>query len=363
MSQFFLTYSHKVSETPDTYTLYFESEEAVPYLPGQYLILLLPIDGDHLRKAYSLSSSPVTDHHLSITVKRTTESASLHYLLEELQEGDQIGYIPPHGEFTAHLHEAQIKHYLFLVAGIGVSAVISMLKSILEVEPNSLISLWYGSKTEEDIIFKEELLSLRRKYEPRLVIYFSLTQPSEGWNGPVGRLNKEKVYELISYLFMSDDNRKAYYICGPSEMMAEAQEALDKHAVHHSDIFQLNYELTTEMLWEASQLLITNKPEIENQESLMKFEDQTVKITMDGESFDVKVGAGKTILEAAMDAQLDPPYSCQAGICTTCKAMLHNGEIHMEENEGLTEEELQEGYILTCQAHPLTADVELEYEE
>ncbi|MEM8901590.1 MAG: iron-sulfur cluster-binding domain-containing protein, partial [Bacteroidota bacterium] len=326
-------------------------------------ILLLPVDGENLRKAYSLSSSPLIDPHLSITVKRTTESASLHYLLEELTEGDQVGYIPPHGEFTAHLHAAQIKHYLFLVAGIGVSAVISMIRSILEAEPNSLVSIWYGSRTEEDIIFKEELLSLRIKYEPRLVVYFTLTRPSDSWKGPVGRLNKEKVYELISDLFMSDDNRKAYYICGPSEMMAEALEALDKHAVHHSDIFQLNYELTTDMLWEASQLLITNKPEIENQESLMKFEDQTVKITMDGEDFEVKVSAGKTILEAAMDAQLDPPYSCQAGICTTCKAMLHNGEIHMEENEGLTDEELEEGYILTCQAQPLSADVELEFEE
>ena len=93
----------------------------------------------------------------------------------------------------------------------------------------------------------------------------------------------------------------------------------------------------------------------------MKFEDQTLKIIMDGESFDVKVGAGKTVLEAAMDAQLDPPYS-QAGICTTCKAKLHNGEIHMEENEGLTDEEIEAGYVLTCQSHPLTADVELEYE-
>ncbi|MEM6766144.1 MAG: iron-sulfur cluster-binding domain-containing protein [Bacteroidota bacterium] len=362
MSPLSLTFSHTKPETADAFTLYFKAEEKVHYLPGQYIILHLPLTESEVKKAYVLSSSPLTDDTLSFTIKATHKSKSLTYLLEELRAGDTLTAYPPLGDFTVQLHPDQIKHYLFMVAGIGIAAVISMIKAILAGEPQSKVSLWYGSRKEEDIIFKDQLVALRKKYEGRLITYFSLSSPSESWRGPSGRLDQKTLYQLISDLFMEDDNRKAYYICGPSGMMSSALEALEKHAVHHSDIYQLNFELTPEMLWEASQSLITQEAETANQPDSMKFEDRKVKIIMDGETFEIDVDAGKTILEAAMDAQLDPPYSCQAGICTTCKALLHNGEVYMEEDEGLTDDELEEGYVLTCQGHPLTEDVELEFE-
>ncbi len=360
-------------ETPEAYTIFFQSsdEAAIHYLPGQYLTIKVEINGQAYRRAYSLSSSPLVDDRMSVTIKRVNGGVVSNYLRDQLTAGEYLDILPPMGHFIVDPDPERALHYVLIGGGSGITPLISILKSILEGEPNSKASLWLGNRSREDIIFRKQLADLSNKHAERLHVYHTLSRSGKDWKGPEGRLDTQRIYDLTSELFMTDELRKRYYLCGPEGLMNAAEEALDKHAVHPADVFRELFSAPVPTEAEVEAAYASPKAEEEPTDSHLLFDGESTYdivsrsalVTLGGETRKIEVEGGKTVLGAANDAGLDPPYSCQAGICSTCRAKLLSGVVAMDEHTGLSTAELEEGYVLTCQCHVLSDDVELEYED
>lgn len=334
-------------ETPDAYSLVLaKPASGYEYLPGQYLTLRVEIDGKKYPRAYSLSSSPYLDSDLQVTIKRLPNGLVSNYIWQNLRPGDTIEVFPPLGNFTVQPQAGRAIQYFFIAAGSGITPIFSMIRSILFVEPKSRITLLYGSRDEAHIIFREALAQLQAEYGERVEVLHTLSRPSGQWSGRRGRISAEWIIEELGRVRRRLLPIEAY-VCGPSDMMAMAvetllQQRLPKEKVHT--------EYFTAPLPEA----VTAEAPTSTQEAL-------AIIKLDGKVYQVKVKPGQAILHAAQEAGLDPPYACEEGICCTCRAKLYKGQVHMAVREALSDWEIEKGYILTCQAVPLTSEVELEY--
>lgn len=359
-------------ETPEAYSVFFRNPnpEIFTYLPGQYLTMKLEVNGESLRRAFSLSSSPVSDDRLSVTIKRVENGRASNFIRDELQAGDILEVMPPMGHFTVTPDADAANHYILIGGGSGITPLMSILKTVLMAEPQSKVSLWICNRNRASIIFREELATLSAAHPHRLHVHHTLTRPNADWTGATGRLDVDTVYELVSELFMTDELRKQYYICGPNGLMDAAQKALEKHSVNPSDVHREYYSapVPTEAEVEAAYAAegsegsgTASGQEFFDGEETYEMKDRQVKVKLDGEWSEIPVKENVMILDAAIEASLDPPYACQSGICTTCRAMLLSGVVAMEETEGLSTSELEEGYVLTCQCHPLSDDVVMEY--
>lgn len=346
-------------QTPSAYTLYLAKPEgnAFDYAPGQYLTVKITHEGEEYRRAYSLSSSPYLDEQLAITVKREKGGRVSHLLRDAYQPGDTLACMPARGSFRVELRAERPRHYLLIAGGSGITPLMSILRSVLAAEPESEVSLWYGSRNRTEIIFREELSELAQQFPERLHVLHSLSQPEADWPGYRGRLDRERIYDLVSEVFMTSELPKVYFLCGPQGLMEAAEAALDKHAVNFNDVHRENFHVPLEALAESEAQAPTKEPA----SSRPPLEDRPVVIHLHGERSALTVQASESILDAAIQADLDPPFACQGGICTSCQARLITGEVYMDRNDALTQEEIDQGYILTCQSHPLTDEVELEY--
>lgn len=359
-----LTLTQITDETSEAYTLVFNpgSEAAfASYKPGQYLTLRLTIAGEEIRRSYSLSSSPATDKHLSVTIKRVAGGKASNFLRDTLKAGDTVAVMPPMGNFAITPNAANRNHYVLIGAGSGITPLFSMLKTVLATEPNSRVSLWYGSRSQSQIIFADALSALQRQYPDRLEVIHVLSRPEAGWNGETGRLDAERLTKLAHSLLMQGDNRyKQYFMCGPQAMMTAAQTALEKEGVNAADIHHEYYTapVPTEAELEAK---YATKPAAGPVSTTPV--NATVKIILDGDEETVQLKTPQTILDAGIKARLGVPYSCQSGICTACRGKLLKGQVVMDSNDALSQEEIEEGYILTCQSHPTTPEVEVSYDE
>ena len=233
-----------IDETPEAYTICFENlnPELFTYQAGQYLTLKVEIEGEEYRRAFSLSSSPDLDQDLHITIKRIPNGKVSNFLKDHLEVGDLVDVMPPMGGFKILPELDRQRHYIMLGAGSGITPLMSMIKTVLHREPLSKVSLWYGNRTQEDIIFDKQLQKLKSEYPDRLGIFHTLSQPEGTWRGRKGRLNKQNVYDLLLDLFMVDTYRKQYFICGPEAMIVDACEALEMFGVAKDKI---HYELFT----------------------------------------------------------------------------------------------------------------------
>lgn len=357
-----LTVLNIIDETPDAYTLVFPKPKDpgfTNYKPGQYLTLKVNVNGEDLRRAFSLSSSPATDDHLSVTIKRVEDGRASNWLRDNLQVGDVLSVLPPMGKFFAEIDPNNSKQYILIGAGSGITPLMSIAKTVLSEEPDSKVTLWYGNRSEDSIIFKNQFVALHETYGDRFYVHHVLSKPSDVWKGATGRITKEKVYELLSKLFMESELPKVYYMCGPNGLMDAAEAALEKHAVNFFDVHREYYSAPAPTEEEANADLADDEDDgtIEGYE----LKSQKVTVRLNGEEHELTVSSDKYILDAAIAANLDPPFACQSGICTTCRAYLHKGVVAMDESEGLSEEELREGFVLTCQCHPLTEGVVVDF--
>ncbi|MEM9723190.1 MAG: ferredoxin--NADP reductase [Bacteroidota bacterium] len=347
-----------VDETEQAYTLTFDRPAGSmwDFRAGQYLTIQLYIEGEAHRRPYSLSSSPLEEEFLSVTIKRLSEGLVSNYLRDHLKPGDEVEVFPPLGNFLVEPTPLRIRHYILIGGGSGITPLISILKTVLAIEPDSKVTLWYGNRKEEDIIFKEALLGLKKKYRERFTLIHVLSQAPEDWKGPRGRLDRDKIYEYILELFMVDEYQKAYYLCGPEGLMIAAQEAMDIHAIDPRHVFQEHFVGNVLSLEEQAQAL-------ESEEELPEMEDKTysISITLDDEEYEVTVPPGKSILDAALDAGLDAPYSCKGGVCTTCMGRVKKGEVEHSDSIILLESERKKGVVLTCQARPTSDEVEISF--
>lgn len=322
-------------------------EETFRYRQGQYLSLQVEIDGEKFKREYSICSSPYSNEDLAIAVKSSATGTVSKYLRSSIKPGDTILTYPPNGKFFTELNPANSKTYILIGGGSGVTPLFSILKSVLTAEPESRVILYSGNSTEQSIMFYDDL-KLIKSENSNLTLLFTLTRPGPEWNGLQGHISKDEIGKLVTGV--NDPDRLECFVCGPNEMMRNSEKALLSYGVP-ADRIHIEYFTPPPV------------PEVYMPEGVPDVEDieRKVKIIINDEAHAVLVPPGGVILDAAIDADLDPPFSCRSGICTTCRAKLRSGKVKMDEREGLKDEEIEEGYVLTCQSHPLTDDVTVEY--
>jgi ring-1,2-phenylacetyl-CoA epoxidase subunit PaaE len=352
---------HKLSvtevsqETADSVILRFAIPEplrdAFHFSPGQHLALRAVIDGEDVRRNYSICSAPY-ENILRIGVKRVSGGIFSNWLSSSLKCGDEIDVMVPSGSFTKPFEANRKGHYVGIAGGSGITPILSLLKTALEVEPQSRFTLIYSNRDSASVMFLEELAQLKNRYMARLELYHFLSRESEDVALFNGRLTPEKCSEIFDTLFnvgaISD-----FFICGPSPMMDAAEAALLDRGVPTSQIHVERFS--------------ADRPTEEIMAALAAKTDSAagtvMKLTLDGRTrdviFDAKAG---NILESARSGGLPAPYACKAGVCATCRAKVVSGEVTMAARYGLTDEEIEAGYILTCQAIPVGEGVALDYD-
>lgn len=352
------TYPLKVkavdTNTADTKTISFEIpthlKAEYDYEPGQYLTIEVSINGKRERRAYSMSSSPLTDVYPAVTIKRLPGGLVSNYLNDHVIEGTELAVLPPYGEFTVDLNPENKKHYFLFGAGSGITPLMSMIKSILQIEPQSKISLLYGNRQQDSIIFYDELNQLRNNHSERLNIIYTLSQAKGLWFGESGRIDVPKIKNILD-LYAGDSLSKQYLLCGPGDMIKLVEETLLASGIPENFIKKEFFVLPSKEKTESSEAVASNSGE-----------DYTVTIKVDRASHNIKVGSNETILDAALDADIDVPFSCMSAACSTCRAKLETGTVSMEDDEILSKKEKEQNYILTCQAHPTSDGVVVNFD-
>ncbi|RAI88500.1 ferredoxin--NADP reductase [Algoriphagus yeomjeoni] len=342
-----------VRETEDTVTLYFEQPEPfLDYKPGQFLTLVMDFEGKEQRRSYSLCTSPFVDPFPGISVKRVPKGKFSNFLNERVFPGKTINVLKPLGNFTTDFHSKNKKHFFLVAAGSGITPIMGILKSVLVNEPNSKVSLLYCSRNEEQIIFKKELGTLVEKNPDRLEVIHNLSQPSDSWKGMKGRLTKESILDFAKKAELDPEFDKEYFACGPEGIMDNVVAVLDELGVLRDKVHRESfYSSAADKAHEDAAHGITG--------GLLT---RDVTVILDGEENAVTVSPDKTILEAGLSQNLNMPYSCQSGLCTACRGKLQSGKVKMDEDAGLSPNEIEAGYVLCCVSHPLTDDVKINIE-
>ncbi len=339
-------------ETKDTKTIEFwhPIHDTLKYKSGQFITLILPINGKNIRRSYSLSSSPEFDSSPSITVKRVENGLVSNYLNDEIKIGDTLEILEPEGRFVIPV-ESNLKEFVFVAAGSGIGPILAQIKTVLKKNYHANVHLIYGSRDENEIIFKKDLEELETMYKGRLNILYIISQPSPSWPGLKGRINQASfVYYLKQEIGILPDSAN-YFICGPGGMIEEVRKSLKLFDISEDQIF---FEYFTSSNAQSPQ---ENSKEIDEESK-----ERLVKIEYEGETHEVMVKPNQTILEAALELDIDLPYSCQAGMCTACMGKCTQGKVVMDEEDGLTENEIKKGFILSCVAHPASDDVILNFD-
>jgi ring-1,2-phenylacetyl-CoA epoxidase subunit PaaE len=354
-NRYFLKVKEVIRETPDAVTITFwhPLNEEVRYQPGQFLTFLLNINGQKLRRSYSMASSPHVDVSLAVSIKRVPGGLASNYLCDQTKAGDILETLEPMGTFVPKL-EAQNRRTIVLIgAGSGITPLFSMAKSILHVEPNSRVWLIYGNRNQEAIIYKAHLDAMEQAYgKSRFQVTHVLSQPNAGWNGLEGRLNQHTLTKLLEGQLAKEIQNASFYLCGPEGLLTEVRSALSIMGVPASQVFKESYATAPVPVGEVIDEPVTaedsGSPE--------------VTVLYEGSEYKFAVAPHQTILEAALDLDIDLPYSCQAGMCTACLGRCVSGTVQLDEEDGLSESELKAGYVLTCVAHPVGRDVVIEIE-
>lgn len=345
-----LTVREVIPEAPDAITIVFEKPyNTFTYKPGQYLTLILPLGESEVRRSYSLCTNPLSDPYPAITVKRVEEGLASNYLNKPVKAGDKFRALEPMGSFTPELNASAHRLHVFIGGGSGITPLFSMIKSILQVEKQSQVLLLYQNRDAGSIIFRAALEELAARNPQRLEVVHVLSRPSSGWPGITGRLDEELMKAVVYKRVEGQIRESLFYLCGPQGLMQIAEETLFGWKVAGNQILKESFVASA---GKGKQMIDANaEPEIINRQ---------VTIILDGEEHQVMVPAGKSILQSALDMGIDMPFSCQSGLCTACRGKLLNGKVYMEEDDGLTDSEIQEGYVLNCVGHPLTSDVRIE---
>ncbi len=335
-------------ETKDAISILFEMPDPkIAYESGQFLTLIQEIEGKEIRRSYSFSSAPGIDEDIAVTIKRVDGGLMSNYLPDNVKVGDVMKVMEPMGVFTITYQPEKKRHVVMFAGGSGITPMMSLIKSLLTKEPESVISLIYANRNIDSIIFKDELDKWQTRFEGRLQVIHILDEAPMNWQGHSGLLNRDMLVKLFERMPDWGIEKTDYLMCGPEGMMNNVQSLLAEQNIPKEKITKESFVAG-----------ILNKPSKSTAEDAKV--SRMVKIIYSGETYEVEVKPGKTILETALDKNIDLPFSCQAGLCTACRGKCLSGKVKLDEEEGLSSEELQDGYVLTCVGHPLTDDVVIE---
>jgi ring-1,2-phenylacetyl-CoA epoxidase subunit PaaE len=283
-------------------------------------------------------------------VKRVEDGLMSNWLGDNLKTGMKLKVMEPMGQFTTEYNKGNKRHIIMFAGGSGITPMMSLIKSILSQEPDSICSLIYCNRDIDSIIFKNELDRLQTLDEGRLHVIHVLDNAPMNWQGYSGLLNHDMLSKLVERIPDWGIERTTYLMCGPEGMMKNVDTLLAARNIPKEKIFKESFVQGT--------IDKENKKEAVAESSELK--ERIVTIRYDGQEFKVPVPPNKAILETALDQGIDLPYSCQSGLCTACRGKALSGKVKLDEEEGLSQSERAEGYVLTCVGHPLTDDVVIE---
>lgn len=337
-----------INETHDAISILLHEKDNrdLSFQPGQFLTFIFDADGIETRRGYSIWTTPDELPQVGVAIKKFKDGVTTKYLLNNLKVGDSITSLPPLGNFTVAPEIKNERTFVMFGAGSGITPLMSHLQTILKYEPKSKVILFYGNHDEDSIIFYDKLNSLQKEFSDRFFIEHSLSKPKNDWKGLRGRIDRNKTIELLEKYKTQFIGQVEYYLCGPEEMMQTVMNVLKVKNVDRKNIHREIY--TTKVLDETD--------EIEEKE-------REVTIILNGERHKVLVMPGETILEKALAQGLEIPNSCQFGNCSTCKAKLLSGKLKLVEQTALTEEDIKQGFCLTCVGYPASDNVVIFYED
>ena len=326
------------------FTIPAELKAVYKYVAGQYINLKLTLDGTEIRRAYSICSSP-NSGELRIAIKSVKNGTFSKFANDNLKVGDIIEVGQPEGKFTFEPNSERQKNYAAFVAGSGITPVLSILQSVLESEPKSSFVLVYGNKSPEETIFHNQLHELQLKYVGRFFVHYVYSQAKLD-DELFGRIEKSAVNFVLNNKHKEKEFDK-FYLCGPEEMINLVSDVLKEHNISEKNI---KFELFS-------------TTSVENKEATSHDGHTKITVLVDDEEATFEMSQKQTILEAALKQGLDAPYSCQGGICSSCLARVTSGSAVMAKNSILTDSEIAEGLILTCQAHPTSSEIYVDYDD
>ena len=350
-----LSIAEIVPETAEASSIRFDVpadlRETFRFRPGQHLTLKAEIDGEEVRRNYSLCTAP-DEGQLKVTVKRIAGGLFSNWANDNLRPGDHLDVMPPHGSFTWEFQPEAHNHYVGFAGGSGITPVMSLLKTALTAEPESRFTLFYGNRDSSSVIFLEELARLKNRYMERLQVHHFLAEEAEDIDLFNGMLDRSKCDQIVD-LLVDVQGIDAAFICGPGPMMDAAEASLLAAGVPEKRIFIERFT--------------ADRPSAAVEAQMHALQEQaqglTMMVTLDGRKrrvpFDAAAG---NILDSARSAGLPAPYACKAGVCATCRARVISGEVEMAARYGLSDEEIASGYVLTCQSVPKGEGVELDYD-
>ena len=341
-------------ETPDAVSVRFELPDALAatfaFKAGQHLTFRRAFGGEEVRRNYSVCVSP-SEGVLKIGVKKIAGGVFSGWVNDELKPGDEIDVMAPHGSFCWTFEPDARRDYVGFAGGAGITPILSLLKTALELEPKSRFTLFYGNRVSAGIMFLEEIAGLKDRYIDRLSVFHFLEDEEEEIELFNGRLDRAKAEDVLAKLAPPDAD--AFFICGPGPMMDAVEEALTARAVEKSRI--LIERFTTGPL-SAAQAAAARA--LEEKAAGLK-----MSVTLNGRRVNVTFDpAQHSILDNVRAAGLPAPFACKGGVCATCRAKVTAGEVSMKVNYGLSDQELADGYVLTCQATPVSEGVALTYD-
>jgi ring-1,2-phenylacetyl-CoA epoxidase subunit PaaE len=342
-----------IRETADAVSVAFEVpanlKQEYKYLQGQYLTLKFVINGEEVRRSYSICSSPLDENELRVAIKKVNNGKVSSYINDHLKAGEQVDVMIPMGNFHSPMNVTHKKNYFLFGGGSGITPMMSILKTVLRAEPQSNVTLFYGNNDEASVIFKKEIDSLAAANPSRFKVYHILNNAPAGHPSDLqGMMTIEKNINLLkTYVDVSADNE--YFICGPTPMMDNVMAALKQANIPEK---QIHIEYFTAPV---------NADDIKPSTDTVSGAKAT--IILDGDEKTIELEENETILEAAIRNGMDAPYACQGGSCCTCRALLQDGKVDMAVNYALSASEVKEGFILTCQSRPTTDTVVVNYDK
>jgi ring-1,2-phenylacetyl-CoA epoxidase subunit PaaE len=330
-----------------------ELQSDYDYLPGQYVALRAHVDGREVRRSYSICRAPSLGR-ISVGIKRDTGGLFSVWAHEHLSPGDRIEVMSPEGSFTTNLPDLDGAHIAGIAAGSGITPMMALAAHVLASSPTAQVSLVYTNRATQDVMFLDELADLKDRYPSRLALHHVLSREQRTAPLLSGRIDAEKLGAILNGL-LPPATVTEWFLCGPFDLVALCRETLERRGVPSSSI---RFELFTSDA--DSPRVDRGRPVIVNEGD----EVRRIEFTLDGLSSTVEspTSANEAILDAALRVRGDVPFACAGGVCGTCRARLVAGEVRMTQNFALEPDEIERGYVLTCQSHPTTKSVVVDYD-